>query len=80
MSRASKTPRRAATDRDRLRIQVSELTREREELLQENRDLEAQSNQRWFMIGAAILAGGVLLGTILPRLGLRQRRSNWSSL
>lgn len=69
-----------ATDRDRLRIQVSELTREREELLQDNHELRTQSNQRWFIIGVAVLAGGVLLGSILPRLGLRQRRGNWNSL
>lgn len=67
-------------DRDRLRIQVSELTREREELQQENRELRTQSNQRWFIIGVAVLAGGLLLGSLLPRLGLRQRRSNWNSL
>ncbi len=68
------------SDRERLRIQVAELTRERADLQQENRDLKNQSDQRWFMIGASVLAGGVLLGLVLPHLRLRQRKSSWGTL
>lgn len=67
-------------DRDQLRIQVSELTRERADLQQENRDLSNQTNQRWFMIGAGVVSGGILIGLILPHLRLRRRRSSWGSL
>jgi len=67
-------------DRDQLRIQVSELTREQADLQQQNRDLLNQSHQRWFLIGAGVVSGGILIGLILPHLRLRRRRSSWGSL
>ena len=67
-------------DRERLRLQVAELTRTRAALEQEYRDLKNQTNQRWFMIGAGVLGGGLLLGLILPHLRLRRRKSPWGSL
>jgi SH3 domain protein len=67
------------SDRERLRIQVSELTRERADLQQANRDLSNQTNQRWFMIGAGVILIGVLIGLLLPHLRFR-RRSSWGSL
>lgn len=67
------------SDRDRLRIQVSELTRERANLEQANRDLTNQTNQRWFMIGAGVIVLGVLIGLVLPHVRFR-RRSSWGSL
>jgi SH3 domain protein len=67
-------------DRERLRQQVAELTRVRADLEQENRELKNQTTQRWFMIGAGVLGGGVLLGLVLPHLRFRRRRSAWGSL
>jgi len=67
-------------DRERLRLQVANLTRARADLEQENRDLKNQTNQRWFLIGAGVLIGGILLGLILPHLRLGRRKSNWGSL
>lgn len=67
-------------DRERLRIQVAELRRARADLEQTNRDLNNQTNQRWFLIGSGVLGGGVLLGLILPNLRLGRRRSAWSTL
>ena len=67
-------------DRERLRIQVADLTRARADLEQENRDLKNQTNQRWFLIGAGVLVGGVLLGLFLPHLRLGRRKSAWGSL
>jgi SH3 domain protein len=68
-------------DREQLRLQVADLSRTRADLEQENRDLKNQTNQRWFMIGAGVLVGGVLLGLILPHLRLgRRRKSSWGSL
>ncbi|MFZ0789094.1 MAG: TIGR04211 family SH3 domain-containing protein [Chromatiaceae bacterium] len=67
-------------DRERLRIQVAELTRTRADLEQENRDLKNETNRRWFMIGAGVLGGGVLMGLILPHLRFGRRKSSWGSL
>ncbi len=67
-------------DRERLRIQVAELTRTRADLEQSNRDLKNQTNQRWFLIGSGVLGGGVLLGMILPHLRFGRRKSSWGSL
>lgn len=66
-------------ERDQLRIQVNGLTREREELLQEQRDITNQIKQRWFMLGAGVLIGGILLGLTLPHLSFRRRKSSWGS-
>jgi SH3 domain protein len=67
-------------DRERLRLQVAELTRTRAALEQENRDLKNQTNQRWFLIGAGVLVSGVLMGLILPHLRVRRRKTTWGSL
>jgi SH3 domain protein len=68
------------SDRERLRLQVAELTRSRADFEQENRDLKNQRNQRWFLIGAGVLGGGVLMGLILPHLRVRRRKSSWGAL
>jgi SH3 domain protein len=45
-------------------------------LEQENEQLTGQTNRSWFITGALVLCGGVLLGLILPRLKF-QRRSRY---
>ena len=45
-------------------------------LEQENEQLAGQTNRNWFITGALVLFGGVLLGLILPRLKF-QRRSRY---
>ncbi|MDD2768434.1 MAG: TIGR04211 family SH3 domain-containing protein [Methylococcus sp.] len=60
----------------------------REKLMTTERDLEAQklenqalaedTRQRWFFIGAVVLAAGLGLGLIAPQLGWR-KRSSWDS-
>jgi SH3 domain protein len=71
---------RISNERDDLRKQVIALTRETEDLKQEKRELENSSTQRWFLIGAGVVTGGILLGLILPRLRVRRRRDSWGSL
>ncbi|MBK1641599.1 hypothetical protein CKO12_06840 [Chromatium okenii] len=66
-------------ERDRLRIQVTELTREREELVQKQSDATHQIQQRWFLIGSGVLTGGVLIGLLFPHFSLRRRKSSWGS-
>ena len=56
------------------------MTRELEDLKQQNRELENSTAQRWFLIGAGVIVGGILLGLILPHLRMRRRRDSWGSL
>ncbi|MGE5154371.1 MAG: TIGR04211 family SH3 domain-containing protein [Bdellovibrio bacteriovorus] len=68
------------SDRERLRVQVAELTRARADLEQQYRDLKNQTTQRWFLIGAGVLGGGVLMGLLLPHLRLGRRKNPWGGL
>jgi SH3 domain protein len=47
-----------------------------EQLTAENARLAARSNQNWFVVGAAVLLGGMVIGLIAPSLR-RKRRSDW---
>jgi SH3 domain protein len=71
---------RISNERNELRKQVVALTREMEDLKQEKRELENSSTQRWFLIGAGVVTGGILIGLILPKLRVRRRRDSWGSL
>jgi SH3 domain protein len=42
----------------------------------ENQALAGRNNQNWFLIGAGVLFGGILLGLIAPSLR-KKRRSDW---
>ena len=67
-------------ERADLRNRVAELTRQAADTEQENRDLKLQTNQRWFLIGAGVVGGGVIIGLLLPNLRVRRRKSSWGSL
>lgn len=71
---------RISNERNELRKTVASLTREREELKQENRDLNNQTAQHWFMIGAGVIILGIILGLILPHLRFQRRKSSWGTL
>lgn len=71
---------RIANERNELRKQVASLTREVEDVKQQNRELENKTAQNWFLIGAGVVVGGILLGLILPHLRVRRRKSSWGSL
>ena len=71
---------RIANERNELRKQVARLTREVEDIKQQNRELENKTAQNWFLIGAGVVVGGILLGLILPHLRMRRRKSSWGSL
>jgi SH3 domain protein len=71
---------RIANERNELRKQVASLTREVEDIKQQNRELENKTAQNWFLIGAGVVVGGILLGLILPHLRVRRRKSSWGSL
>lgn len=71
---------RIANERNELRKQVADLTREAEDLKQENRDLGNEATRDWFLIGAGVIIAGILIGLILPHLRFQRRRSSWGSL
>ena len=71
---------RIANERNELRKQVANMTREVEDIKQQNLELENKTAQNWFLIGAGVVVGGVLLGLILPHLRVRRRKSSWGSL
>jgi SH3 domain protein len=50
--------------------------REVENLRADNALLSGRSKQNWFLIGAGVLFGGMILGLVLPSLR-RKRRSDW---
>ena len=66
------------SERDRLQARVADLEREFDTLSQEKQVLDDDYRQDWFLIGAGVLGGGMLLGWLLPRLGWR-RKSTWGS-
>lgn len=65
-------------ERDSLRERVINLERELDTLRREKQALDGDHRQDWFMIGAGVLFGGIVLGVVLPRLSWR-KRSRWGS-
>jgi SH3 domain protein len=59
-----------------LRQQLTDKEIEVSVLEEENSSLSGQSNRYWFISGALVLLGGVVLGLILPRMKF-QRRSRY---
>jgi SH3 domain protein len=47
-----------------------------ERLTVDNGRLAGRSNQNWFIVGAAVLLGGIVIGLVAPTLR-RKRRSDW---
>jgi SH3 domain protein len=50
--------------------------REVEELTAANASLSGRNNQNWFVVGAAVLLAGIVIGLVAPTLR-RKRRSDW---
>jgi SH3 domain protein len=65
-------------ERDEAVQRANRLSTELEELRVRNRELENHSDKKWFMAGAGVLILGVVIGIILPRVGVRRRKS-WGS-
>jgi SH3 domain protein len=59
-----------------LRQKLVERDRHVEALTVENGALAGRSRQNWFVVGAGVLLGGVVIGLIAPSLR-RKRRSEW---
>ncbi|MEO8467401.1 MAG: TIGR04211 family SH3 domain-containing protein [Gammaproteobacteria bacterium] len=59
-----------------LRQRLIQRDREVEELTAAKTRLTSQDRQNWFIVGAGVLFGGVVIGLIAPSLR-RKRRSDW---
>jgi SH3 domain protein len=69
----------ALATRDRnesLSVEVSDLTGELRNAEAELSELRSRNRQSWFIIGAAVLFGGIVIGLVAPSLR-RSRRSSW---
>jgi SH3 domain protein len=60
----------------RLQQRVVQLERQVDELTADNERLARRSNQNWFVVGAAVLLAGIVIGLVAPSLR-RKRRSDW---
>jgi SH3 domain protein len=59
-----------------LRQRLIQRDREVEEITHENTQLASRDRQNWFIVGAGVLFGGIVIGLIAPSLR-RKRRSDW---
>ena len=59
-----------------LKQQNVSLEKELQLLHQENQSLKDRSQREWFIAGAGVLLGGLILGLIIPKLRWR-KKSNW---
>jgi SH3 domain protein len=61
---------------ERLATRVSNLTAEAGLADMEIRELRSRNRQSWFIVGASVLFGGIVIGLVAPSLR-RKRRSSW---
>jgi SH3 domain protein len=59
-----------------LRQKLIDRERQVEQLTAENAALSGRSSQNWFIVGAGVLFGGIVIGLIAPSLR-KKRRSDW---
>jgi SH3 domain protein len=59
-----------------LRQRLIQRDREVEDLTATNASLTGRSSQNWFIVGAGVLFGGIVIGLVVPSLR-RKRRSDW---
>ncbi len=73
-------PMELEAENDKLRHKLVEIEAENRLIKQEYQTLEDNSDQEWFMTGAGVLFGGMILGLIFPKLRSGQRKANWNRL
>jgi SH3 domain protein len=63
-------------ENENLRRRVAELTAATEVANMQIDELSRRERQNWFIIGAAVLFAGIVIGLVAPTLR-RKRRSSW---
>lgn len=79
ISRLSADTIRVDNENSQLKTQLADSERVIADLTAENARLAGRANREWFVIGAAVLLTGLLLGLIIPRIRWR-RKSSWGEL
>jgi len=65
-----------ANENETLRNKNVALEKELQMVQQELQVAKDRSDRDWFLLGAGVLAAGILVGIVLPRLRVR-RRNRW---
>lgn len=73
LQKVAAQPIQTARQNDQLQKQVETLQQESSRLSEENKQLADSSQRDWFIRGAGVLGGGLLLGFLLPLLRPRRR-------
>ncbi|MCW8930945.1 MAG: TIGR04211 family SH3 domain-containing protein [Gammaproteobacteria bacterium] len=73
-------PMQLEAENDQLRNDLVKIEAENRLMKQEYQTLEDNTDQEWFMTGAGVLFGGMILGLIFPKLRSGQKKANWNRL
>jgi len=73
-------PMQLEAENDQLRNELVKIETENRLMKQEYQALEDNADQEWFMTGAGVLFGGMILGLIFPKLRSGQKKANWNRL
>ena len=73
---ASKTLTINSENKD-LKKQLLLLKRQLQTVEQENEQLRDRTAREWFIVGAAVVLLGIIIGLIIPKIRFRKKKSNW---
>ena len=76
ISEVAKKPIILDRENRKLRLANVNLEKDLQRLNQENHSLNDRSQREWFIVGALVLFGGIILGLVIPKLRSR-KNSSW---